>query len=530
MEEFARLFFQLDLTNKTNDKVSLIEAYFRKAPFDDQLVALALFSDRKPKRQVSGRQLSSWCVDLTAIPQWLFEESYQSVGDLAETISLLLPEPTTHSNESLFFWFKYITNLGTLSIELKRECILSVWSQLKKSQAFVFNKMITGGFRIGVSQQIVIKALAKIYSLEPSELTHKLMGKWSPFETTFQKLILENIDANQLSKPYPFCLAQTVENDILTNLSPIESQIEWKWDGIRGQFIFRQGEVFVWSRGEELITDKFPELRENVKDFSLDFVLDGEILAFKEGNPLPFQYLQTRIGRKNISSKMMKDVPVIFLAYDLLEYQRQDLRKRPLSERRKLLEKLITEINQPKLLISPIISFADIEELKELHKSSRQNKAEGFMIKSLNSLYESGRKKGNWYKWKVEPLSIDGVLIYAQKGHGRRAGLYTDYTFAIWNEGKLVPFAKAYSGLTDEEIKKADDFIKKNTLEKFGPVRTVKPALVFEIGFEGIQPSPRHKSGIALRFPRILRWRMDKKIEDANTMEDLRTLLNVYGQ
>jgi DNA ligase 1 len=528
MEQFSVLVHQLDLTNKVNDKILALEHFFKSANQEDQLVALALFSGRKPKRQISARLLSEWCCEVIGLPQWLFEESYQNVGDLAETIQLLLPEPSSVTVESLTYWYKFIHDLNNLSIKDKKINVLKAWKSLPKTALFIFNKMITGGFRIGVNQQLVIKALSNVYGIAPSELTYRIMGNWTPFDTTFQELILEHSPHQNGSKPYPFCLANPITPQVLNNLSPHEFQVEWKWDGIRGQLIVRNHEVFLWSRGEELITDKFPELVDLESSFNFNIVFDGEILAYKNEMPLPFQYLQKRIGRKNVSQKMMKEVPVVFMAYDVLEYQNEDIRNTSLHSRRNILEVLVESIDLPFIKISPLIPFGDVEELKILHQQSRTLLTEGFLIKNRNSTFEAGRKKGNWFKWKTDPLSVDGVLIYAQKGHGRRAGLYTDFTFGVWDNGKLVPFAKAYSGLTNEEIKNVDQFVKQNTLEKFGPVRTVKPGLVFEIGFEGIQESPRHKSGIALRFPRILRWRTDKTIDEANSISDLKDLLQLY--
>ena len=297
-----------------------------------------------------------------------------------------------------------------------------------------------------------------------------------------------------------------------------EWQAEWKWDGIRSQLICREDQLFVWSRGEELITDKFPEFDAFREALPPGTVIDGEILPFHNDQPLSFAKLQTRIGRKNLTKKVLKDAPVILMAYDLLEWQGEDIRERPLLERRQLLETLHAQVKEhvPSFWLSTIVESADWKELKALRKDSRTYYAEGFMLKRRSSPYQVGRKRGDWWKWKVEPLTVDAVLINAQKGSGRRAGLFTDYTFAVWDdrvEGdrKLVPFTKAYSGLTDQEMRKVDNFVKRNTKEKFGPVRAVTPELVFEIAFEGIQRSTRHKSGVAVRFPRILRQRLDKK-------------------
>lgn len=384
-----------------------------------------------------------------------------------------------------------------------------------------------GSFRIGVSQTLVIRAIAEAFEIEPAVVAHRIMGQWNAFETSFEGLIHAENSADELSKPYPFYLAYAIESDI-ENLGAVEEWFaEWKWDGIRSQLIYRNNELYIWSRGEDLMTDKFPELHV-LKDYlPANVVIDGELVCFANDKPLPFNLLQTRIGRKNLTKKILTEAPVVILAYDLLEYEGNDIRDKPHAERRALLETVVQQVNMPYLLrLSPLVNFNEWNELKLLHLQSRELAAEGFMLKRRSATYQVGRKKGDWWKWKVDPLSVDAVLVYAQKGHGRRAELYTDYTFAVWDEeGKLIPFAKAYSGLTDEEIKIVDRFIRQNTLEKFGPVRTVTPELVFEIGFEGINASSRHKSGIAVRFPRILNWRKDKPVEEADTLENLRNML-----
>jgi DNA ligase-1 len=354
------------------------------------------------------------------------------------------------------------------------------------------------------------------------------MGKWKPTQITFDELISDKQEVGQLSRPYPFFLAYAIEDtpDFLGD--PAQWQAEWKWDGIRSQIIKRQGELFIWSRGEDLVTDKFPEFHHLKHQLPDGTVIDGEILPFYEGKIMNFGTLQTRIGRKNLTAKSLKEAPVIVCAYDLLEWQGKDLRTEPLFARRQLLEQVIDSLSSENITYSDAVPFSSWQELTRIRTQSRENFAEGLMLKRLASPYQVGRKRGDWWKWKIEPLTIDGVLIYAQKGHGRRADLFTDYTFGVWDGETLVPFAKAYSGLTDKEIGQVDAFVKKNTFEKFGPVRTVKPELVFEIAFEGIQASSRHKSGVAVRFPRILRWRHDKKVNEADTLEQLHNLLKVY--
>jgi DNA ligase-1 len=531
MKLFAELFLNLDRTNKTNDKVDLLKHYFTHAKDADKIWALALFTGRRPSFKITSTQMREWAAEEAGLPEWLFKESYNSVGDLGETISLILQRnELTQSEKSLGEWFMYLNQLPTMDDAQKRYHITSAWKNLNQHEIFVFNKLLMGSFRIGVSQTLVIRSLAEVTNSDPNIIAHRLMGKWNPIDTTYEQLILNEDKNDNASRPYPFYLAYAVEGDIAELGKHDDWYAEWKWDGIRSQIIFRNSELFIWTRGEELATDKFPELHLLKGLLPEGTVLDGEIVAFKEDKPLPFNVLQTRIGRKNLTKKILQEAPVAFIAYDLLEIEGKDIRPAPQSERRMQLEHLYAQVHAPMIFrLSALLPFNAWEELKSLHAQSRENNAEGFMLKHKDSRYQVGRKKGDWWKWKIDPLSADAVLVYAQKGHGRRAELYTDYTFAVWdNEHKLVPFAKAYSGLTDAEIVLVDKFVKQHTLEKFGPVRTVEPQLVFEIGFEGINISPRHKSGIAVRFPRILRWRKDKAIEEADTLETLKKILEQY--
>jgi DNA ligase-1 len=536
MKHFAALFAALDETNKTNEKVNAIKAYFLTVSDTDKMHMLALFSGRKPKRQINSTLVKNYAIELANIPVWLFEESYQVVGDLAETISLLLPESAQTSNKSLTEWIAEINALNKLDEAERKLWLTESWASLTRQERFVFNKLLTSSFRVGVSQNLVVKALADISKLDAATLTHRIMGNWDPDVYTFTQLMEEQGALDDLSRPYPFFLAYPIQETSEKQKSPEEMQTalgnasewqaEWKWDGIRAQLIHRKGEIFIWSRGEDLATEKFPELHPFIQALPDGTVLDGELLTFRDEQPLPFNLLQTRIGRKNLTKKILEENPVAFIAYDCLEFAGEDIRTKTQTERREILEQLQRHTSFSSIFrVSPLINFGSWEELAEIRKNSREMIAEGIMLKRKNATYQVGRKRGDWWKWKIDPLSVDAVMIYAQKGHGRRADLYTDYTFAVWDGDRLVPFAKAYSGLTDQEIGKVDSFVKRNTLEKFGPVRTVKPELVFEIGFEGINKSSRHKSGIALRFPRILRWRHDKKKEEADTLESLKALL-----
>jgi DNA ligase-1 len=536
MKAFAQLFLSLDETNKTNEKVKVLKDYFTNVPDTDKMNMLALFTGRKPKRPINSTLIRNWALEVSNIPAWLFEESYHVVGDLAETMALLMDDTINSSSKTLTEWIAEINEIATKTEEEKKAWLLSSWAMLDSQERFVFNKLLTGSFRVGVSQNLVIKALSDISGIDAPTLTHRIMGSWMPEMYTYDQLIEEQDVAANISRPYPFFLAYPIQEtsekqksaeDLESALGDVSKwQAEWKWDGIRAQMIKRGGEIFIWSRGEDLATEKFPELHPFLNALPDGTVLDGEILSFQNGLPMSFNVLQTRIGRKNLSKKILEESPVAVIAYDCLEYNGEDIRYKTQSERREILEGLQSITSFPEIFrISALIPFTSWDELGTIREQSRAMIAEGIMLKRKGAAYQVGRRRGDWWKWKIDPLSVDAVMIYAQKGHGRRADLYTDYTFAVWDGDKLVPFAKAYSGLTDAEINKVDYFVKRNTLEKFGPVRTVKPELVFEIGFEGINKSARHKSGIALRFPRILRWRHDKPKEEADTIESLRALL-----
>lgn len=534
MRQFAELVTLVGTSTKTNDKLEALVHYFSsEADEKDKVWVIALFSGRRPKRAVNSTQLASFAIDLAGLPFWLFEESYHTVGDLAETIALLLPETPEELQhpEPLHYYIEGLKTIEKQSEEVKKGFVLDSWRGMNKAEQFVFNKLITGGFRIGVSQSIMVNALAKVLHLESSVIAHRISGQWDPATITFDELLGEHSVGVDVSKPYPFYLAYAVEEAELSTLGdPQDWQAEWKWDGIRGQMIKRADEMFVWSRGEGLMTEKFPEYHALRDVLPNGIVLDGEIIPAVEGKPLAFALLQTRIGRKNVTKKQLQEAPIAFFAYDLLEFEGEDWRNKPLLERRSKLEEIVKSINHPTLLLSEIVQYNTWEELGTLREASREVGAEGFMLKKRSSVYQVGRKRGDWWKWKIEPLVIDAVMIYAQKGAGRRSNMYTDYTFAVRDGDKLIPFTKAYSGLTDKEFAQVDAFVKRNSLEKFGPVRTVKPELVFEIAFEGIAASSRHKSGVALRFPRMSRWRTDKKPDEINTLDDLKKMLELYGK
>ncbi len=563
MKRFARLYADIDETNKTNAKVGAMVRYFRDAPPEDAAWAVHFLIGRRPKRLVSTPKLWGWATQLSGLPDWLFAECYDSVGDLAETIALVLPQEGTGGEEiPLHRWIlDRLLPIGSMSEEEQHQAIVAAWLELDMQSRFVWNKLITGAFRVGVSQDLVVRALSQASDVPAPAIAHRLMGWWEPSGDFFQSLLHPESSDTDISRPYPFCLAHPLDQEPPA-LGPIEEwHAEWKWDGIRAQVIRRQGQSFIWSRGEDLITERFPEVRAICDALPEGTVIDCEILAWANGKPMKFLELQKRIGRKILSKKILEQVPVVLATFDILEDEGKDLRDCPFSERRERLERLVDEFNknapyQPelalpadsgltvdetahghagvvtatsRLLLAAPVEAATWEELAEKRQTSRDLNVEGIMLKRKDSPYLVGRKKGLWWKWKIEPMSVDAVLIYAQRGSGKRASLYTDYTFAVWDDGKLVPFAKAYTGLTDEEIRKVDSFVRRHTLEKFGPVRSVKAELVFELAFEAIQLSSRHRSGVAVRFPRIQRWRHDKKPEDADTLVSIKEMLEAVG-
>ncbi|WP_294733324.1 ATP-dependent DNA ligase [uncultured Pseudomonas sp.] len=543
MKAFAELYANLDATTSSNAKLAALQAYFLQAPAEDAAWAVYFLSGGRPRQLVPTRLLRDMATEAAGIEPWLFEESYQSVGDLAETISLLLPESPHTSDDGLAVWLEEkLLPLRGLPPEELAARLPALWTQLDQPSLMLCIKLITGSFRVGVSKLLVTRALAAMAGLDSKRVAQRLVGYTDlsnrPTAEGYLKLIAaESCDehAQRGGQPYPFFLAhglaQPVEQFDALLGAPADWQVEWKWDGIRAQLVKREGRLWIWSRGEELVTDRFPELHDLEHRLPDGTVIDGEIVVWKE-SVQPFALLQQRIGRKTLSKKILEDAPVAVLAYDLLEHHGEDWRNHTQAERRAQLEQVIADCEQPTLRASPLLTADSWQALAEQREASRSLGVEGMMLKARDGLYGVGRTKdmGVWWKWKVDPFSVDAVLIYAQRGHGRRASLYSDYTFAVWDgppgsERTLVPFAKAYSGLTDEEMRKVDGIIRKTTVEKFGPVSSVTPSLVFELGFEGIALSKRHKSGIAVRFPRMLRWRQDKSVEEADNLATLQDLL-----
>ena len=535
MKAFTDLYIQLDQTNKTLEKVDALKRYFASALPEDAAWAVYFLSGRKPRQIIPTSRLRAWAAAIAGIPDWLFDESYDAVGDLAETIALLLPAKHEDNTHSLMFWVEEVLlPMRKMDEDELREAVRDCWEILSHNQRFVFNKLVTGSFRVGVSQLLVVRALAEVSNLATDAIAHRLMGEWQPTPEFFAGLISPEVSDTNISRPYPFHLAYQLEDAPAEKLGDVADwQIEWKWDGIRAQAIKRGGEVFLWSRGEELVTERFPEISTAAASLPDGTVLDGEILPWLDGRVMPFAQLQRRIGRKLLGAKLLREVPVVLLVYDLLELDGADIRTQPMRERRAQLERVIASLPdeiKPTFPLSLIVTGTSWEEIARSRATSRELKVEGLMLKRLDSPYRVGRHKGDWWKWKIDPFTIDAVMIYAQRGHGRRASLYSDYTFGVWEGDKLVPFAKAYSGLTDEEMRKVDHFVRNHTVEQFGPVRSVQPKLVFELGFEGIQRSTRHKSGIAVRFPRILKWRTDKKIEEADSLDAIKAMLDAHEQ
>ncbi|MCE1191942.1 MAG: ATP-dependent DNA ligase [Acidovorax sp.] len=558
MKQFAALFQALDATTAQSAKQAALVAYLRVAPAADAAWAVYFLAGGKPRQMVPTKRLKALAQQAAGLPEWLFDESYEAVGDLAETLALLLPPPTQAVDLPLAEWMAQLLPLRALPPDEADARLRAQWGMLAAEQRFVYFKLITGNFRVGVSRLQVTQALAAVSGVDAKRIAHRLMGYTQigrqPQAGDYAALVApaggaedSAPDDSAAGHPYPFFLAHPFNQpvaDMPALLGAVQDwQVEWKWDGIRAQIVRRGGAAWVWSRGEELVTDRFPELAEAaLAQWPEGTVVDGEILVWlpDEPGPRPFADLQKRLGRKTLTPKLLRELPVVLVCYDLLEHAGQDLRQTPQHARRALLDAVlqpapaaIAPDDQRTLRLSPLLQGADWPDLARQREAARAMGTEGFMLKHRDAHYGVGRTKdvGVWWKWKIDPMSVDAVLIYAQRGHGRRASLYTDYTFAVWSgppddpERQLVPFAKAYSGLTDAEIAQVDAIIRKTTRETFGPVRSVEATQVFELGFEGIAKSPRHKSGIAVRFPRMLRWRQDKPVAEADTLQTLAALL-----
>ena len=537
MEAFARLYAELDATTSTHAKLAALDAYFRGADAADAAWAAYFLAGGRPRQLVPVRVLRDVAVAAAGLPRWLFDECYDAVGDFAETVAHVLPPPSRTSDAGLADWMSVrVLPLRGVDPETIADRLRGYLDELDASGRFLLLKLLGGSFRVGVSRLLVTRALAAVSGVDAKIVAQRLMGYTGvdrrPDAVAFRALIAsEHAGTTASAHPYPFFLAHPLTIPVASLGAASEWLVEWKWDGIRAQLVRRGGTTCVWSRGEELVTERFPELAAAGALVPDGTVIDGEIVVMKDGNVAPFAALQTRIGRKLLSARILASAPVVLQAYDLLEDHGQDLRNLPQHERRARLARVVAATNAPALQLSPLVEMPSWDAYAALRDESRSRGVEGFMLKHRNARYGVGRTKdvGTWWKWKIDPLSVDAVLVYAQRGHGRRASLYSDYTFAVWDardgERRLTPFAKAYSGLTDAEMRRVDAIVRKTTIEKFGPVRSVTPTLVFELGFEGIQHSPRHKSGIAVRFPRILRWRTDKDVAEADSIDALQALL-----
>jgi len=530
MQRFAGLYDALDATTSTNRKVAAMQAYFAEAPAADAAWAVFFLTGGRLKRLIAPRLLASWAMEATRTPDWMFGECWAAAGDQSEIVALLLdaqrggtPRGTSGLSLSELIEGRLLP-LRDADEARKKEAVLALWQSMPLREIFLLDKLLTGELRVGVSRTLAVRAVAQHAGLDPGVVAHRLMGSWEPTAAGFAGLIAQDARDADLSRPYPFFLASPLTEDPASLGNRDEWQAEWKWDGIRAQLVRRGGGAWLWSRGEELITDRFPDLAEVSASLPDGAVLDGEVLAYAAGAPLPFSVLQRRIGRQKLTPAILAEAPAAFVAYDLLEEGGRDLREAPLAERRAQLARLVTG-RSGRLVLSEEVGGASWMDLAALRAQARGRGVEGLMLKRRVSPYRSGRPRGDWWKWKIDPYSIDAVLVYAQPGNGRRANVLTDMTFAVWDSGELLPVAKAYSGLTDEELDVLDRWIRQHTVERFGPVRQVEPVHVFELHFEGIAESGRHKSGVAVRFPRIARWRTDKKPAEADTLETLRALI-----
>jgi DNA ligase 1 len=529
MRRFAALYRALDESTSTLDKRAALIDYFSSADPADAAWALALLSGAKLRRVAASGELREWISAEAGMAPWLVDDAYAHVGDLAETVTLLLqdPPPDCCVDRPLSTWIEdYLLPVAKGDVAVRREAVVGAWRQLAEAERFVFNKLLTGALRVGVSQRSVQQALAELSGIDIALIAQRMMGAWTPTPAFIEALLSPEITAADRAQPYPFFLASPLETPAAALGDPQDWLIEWKWDGIRLQLLRRDGEVALWSRGEERLDGRFPEIELAAMALPEGTVLDGELLAWdsEADRPAPFTALQKRINRLKPSVRLQQQVPVRLLAYDLLEEAGEDLRARPLGERRARLQVLAETHADPRIAMSPRVELEHWHDAEELLAGARAREVEGLMLKRLESAYQVGRRRGDWWKWKVDPLTIDAVLIYAQSGSGRRSTLFTDYTFALWDGDLLVPVAKAYSGLDDKEILRLDRWIRANTVERFGPVRSVQPVHVFELGFEAVNLSTRHKSGVAVRFPRILRWRSDKPAQEADRLHALKAL------
>jgi len=521
VKRFAALYDTLDRTTSVNAKRKAVAAYVREAPPADAAWGVWFLSGRRLKRLVDRRTLRRAGLAASGLPPWLFDACHEEVGDLAETLALIAAGGDGSDDIPLSRWVEErLEPLASASAAEARRRLVAWWAGLAPREAFVLNKIVTGSFRVGVSETLVVRALADVAGAEPAAIARRIAGEWRPDAAFIAGLLAGEGAAQDPASPYPFFLAHPAPDDPSALGSVSDFLVEWKWDGIRAQVIRRAGAVHVWTRGDVLATARFPEIATAARTLPDGTVLDGEVLAWRGAGPLPFARLARRTGRERLTPAALAEAPVAFVAFDLLEDGGEDLRQHPLAERRRRLEARLAD-GPRALRVSPVLAVADWDHAAMLRRGARDRGAEGLMLKRSTSPYRAGRPRGDWWKWKVEPLTVDAVLVSSEPGSGRRAGLYTDHTFALVDGHRLVPVAKAYGGLTDAENVELDRWIRRHTRARHGPVRSVEPKLVFEIAFEGVQASSRHASGVAVRFPRIARWRRDKRPEDADPLERL---------
>ncbi|MGB0716433.1 MAG: ATP-dependent DNA ligase [Phycisphaerae bacterium] len=534
MKRLCELYTRLDGTTRRSRKLDALRWYFRDAPSEDAVWTLFLLSGHRQVRAVSNRLLRVWASEESGYPLWLINETYQNIGDLSETLALLLPDTgDTGSDEGLGTVMRErVLSLQDASVEVQRDIVISAWRSFSPMQRFLFHKLISGAFRVGVGRSTVLRGFAEAHDLPVALVEKRLMGRWEATPAFLERVLAPGMDEEQGSTPLPFFLASPLERELSSLGDPAAWQVEWKWDGIRAQLVRHQDESFLWSRGEEPIHDQFPELVAASMNLPSDCILDGEVLAWEDSQPLPFHHLQKRLNRQRVEPSLFHDVPVVFMAYDIL-FDGKDIRDLSTVERRERLEHVHGSFvdaadrdHQALFRVSPLLAFDQWDAVEAFRHAATTNRTEGVMLKRKDASYGSGRRVGDWWKFKRDPYTLDAVLIAAQRGHGKRATLFTDYTFAIWKDDQLVTIARAYSGLTNDEIVEVDRFVRTHTTATRGPVRMVKPQLVFELGFDDIRVSDRHKAGLALRFPRMLRIRGDKAVADADSVETARLLLN----
>ncbi|MGB0914279.1 MAG: cisplatin damage response ATP-dependent DNA ligase, partial [Phaeobacter italicus] len=478
----------------------------------------------------TAKMLCEWAAEQADLPLWLLQESQAVVGDMAETIALVLPRPTCQSDISLSDLISLIADLATLREDQKRDRVQSVWDKLGVDERCLFNKLITGGFRVSVTQKQMARALARVSGLNETALIHRLAKGWKPDQISFAEFIAADSEGDDASHPYPIFPTRPLEG-LPPKLGLARNWVsEWKWDGIRGQLIVRNRRHYIWSRSQELVTERFPELGRSADFLPDGTVIDGEIIAWQAGLPLPLNAVEKRIGRKTVPKALLRDAPCILMAFDLLEQDGIDLRPLPLKDRQARLQRLMRDVPcEAGLRLSEQIEFDDWNELTSIRAIARDRRTRGVMLKHRESPYPATPEQGNWRAWEVDPLTMDAVMIYAQSGQGRALTPVTELTLAVWSGNELVPIAKVRPELSTAELGELTAWIQKNTTQRFGPVRQVTPQQVFGLAFDTVCESPRHKSGISLRNPRLTRWHRDSPVQQATTLDDLRVLLSRYG-